>query len=356
MLFNLVDVLQTKRRLLFVVAFIAFDLWLLVFCNQTLQTHRPDLITRIQNSEKARALPAYQSDVLYGDDLMANVSRILDGMELGMLHATVATTDGITAAENHTQAAGKALVHGVATVITTSIHIIGATISGTTHLIGSTIHFTVRAIAFPFIAIGHGTGHVFGTVSTATNSQLASIIKPNQDSTVPVITPEQAQQATLIQEDTVAVTPVKPAGAGGACDNGAGNGGYPMEWCDAPRDTVRTVSYSSDRINRECTSYAFWYFTTIEGHSDFHVTGNANRWARTSNYPVHATPAVGSIAVETRGYYGHVAIVQGLPGETHDGQVVPDGYVLVSEMNYDWQGHFRYSYSPLSKFSAYIYP
>jgi surface antigen len=65
---------------------------------------------------------------------------------------------------------------------------------------------------------------------------------------------------------------------------------------------------------------------------------------------------VGAIAVETSGYYGHVAIVQALPGETYEGQAVPAGYVLVSEMNYDWKGHFRYSYSPLSKFSAYIYP
>jgi surface antigen len=121
-------------------------------------------------------------------------------------------------------------------------------------------------------------------------------------------------------------------------------------------DSIATVSYSSDPINRECTSYAFWYFTSVEGHAGFRATGDAKYWAATSNYPTHTAPTVGAIAVETAGAYGHVAIVQALAGQKYAGQRVPAGYVLVSEMNYDWNGHFRYSYSPLSKFSAYIYP
>ena len=164
------------------------------------------------------------------------------------------------------------------------------------------------------------------------------------------------QQASMIQSGTRGVyIPPASGGSGGACDAGNGNGRYPMSWCNAAQDTVATIPYSSDPINRECTSYAYWYFTQVEGHTDFRATGNANQWAYTSNYPVHAAPAVGSIAVETSGYYGHVAIVQALPGQNYAGNVVPDGYVLVSEMNYDWNGHFRYSYSPLSKFSDYIY-
>jgi surface antigen len=121
-------------------------------------------------------------------------------------------------------------------------------------------------------------------------------------------------------------------------------------------DSLPTISYSADPINRECTSYAYWYFTAVEGHTGFRVSGNAKYWATSSNYPTHAAPADGAIAVETVGAYGHVAIVQALPGQEYAGRVVPAGYVLVSEMNYDWQGHFRYSYSPLSKFTAYIYP
>lgn len=178
----------------------------------------------------------------------------------------------------------------------------------------------------------------------------------------------QKQQAAIIQANTIAVklkstsgtssgsgsisVPSASSGSGGACDNGNGNGGYPMAWCNAAQDSITT---SGGFPNRECTSYAYWYFTSIEGHSDFYDTGNANQWLNNSNYATHSSPAVGAIAVETAGTYGHVAIIQGLPGQTVDGDTVLSGYVLVSEMNYDWNGHFRYSYSPLTKFAGYIY-
>ncbi len=164
------------------------------------------------------------------------------------------------------------------------------------------------------------------------------------------------QQAALIQSGTRNVLiPAPSGGAGGACDVGYGNGGYPMPWCNASQDTVATIPYSSDRINRECTSYAYWYFSQMEGHTDLRVSGNANQWLATSNYPTHGSPAVGSLAVETTGAFGHVAVVQALSGQTYAGNTVPAGYILVSEMNYDYNGHFRYSYSPLSKFAGYIY-
>lgn len=164
------------------------------------------------------------------------------------------------------------------------------------------------------------------------------------------------QQAALIQSGTRSV-PVPSGGSGGACDNGNGNGSYPMAWCNAAQDSIDTIPpYSSwDLNNRECTSYAYWYFTQVEGHYDFSASGDAKSWADTSNYATHSNPAVGAIAVETTGTYGHVAIVRALPGQTYAGNTVPSGYVLVSEMNYDWYGHFRFSYSPLSKFSDYIY-
>jgi peptidoglycan hydrolase CwlO-like protein len=163
----------------------------------------------------------------------------------------------------------------------------------------------------------------------------------------------QKQQAAIIQAGTRNVTiPAPSGGSGGACDNGYGNGGYPLSWCNAGLDNL---TVAGGFPNRECTSYAYWYFTQIEGHQDFYDTGNANQWLDNSSYPTHGSPAVGSIAVETAGQFGHVAIVQALPGQTYAGATVPSGYVLVSEMNYDFGGHFRYSYSPLSKFAGYIY-
>jgi peptidoglycan hydrolase CwlO-like protein len=167
------------------------------------------------------------------------------------------------------------------------------------------------------------------------------------------ITALQKQQAAIIQAGTRNVTiPAPSGGSGGACDNGFGNGGYPLSWCNADLDAL---TVAGGFPNRECTSYAYWYFTQIEGHQDFYDTGNANQWLGNSSYPTHDTPAVGSIAVETAGTFGHVAIVQALPGQTYAGNTVPAGEVLVSEMNYDFEGHFRYSYSPLSKFAGYIY-
>lgn len=357
MLFSVADILQKRRRLLLVVAFISVDLWLLMFGSQMLQTHRADITTRIHTLKASQARSSIQSGDLATDDMLASLDRGIDAMEIGTLRTIVATADGVVEAERDVQHAALTTRQVLSTVGGATVRTARLLVTTALQLSGRVVLFTARVAAFPFVATGHGIKYVVGAVGGATNSSLASVIQPqNEIGDVPIITPEQAHQATLIQEDTLAVTPIKPTGSGGACDNGAGNGGYPMEWCDARMDTIRTVSYSSDRINRECTSYAYWYFTTVEGYSDFHVTGNANRWARTSNYPTHTTPTEGAIAVETTGAYGHVAIVQALPGQTYEGAVVPEGYVLVSEMNYDWQGHFRYSYSPLSKFSAYIYP
>lgn len=194
--------------------------------------------------------------------------------------------------------------------------------------------------------------------------QLLSMTKQQQDTYNGQVSANQQkiaelrkQQAALIQAGTRNVLIPSPSGgSGGACDygDGNGNGGYPMPWCNAAQDTVPTIPYSSDPINRECTSYAYWYFTEIEGHTDLRVSGDAKYWLY-SNYTAHSSPAVGALAVETTGYYGHVAIVQALPGQTYAGVTVPAGNVLVSEMNYDWNGHFRYSFSLLSKFQGYLY-
>jgi len=345
MLFDLIDTLQRKRRLLFVAVFLIIDFWLLSFGAQLLQTHRSDITSRIHISENAPAPAVYQSDMLTIDNISAGLDHAMSVIEVSTLRTAIHAADGMAKAERQVQAASESAwrTGGAA-----------ATASG--RAATQSLSFAGRIVTFPSVAVRHGSGQAFETVSELTNSRLTAVIQPEQNLAVPVITAEQAHQAYLIQNGTLEVKPIKPTGAGGACDNGAGNGGYPMEWCDAPMDNIHTVAYSNDRINRECTSYAYWYFTTVGGHSDFHVTGNANRWTATSNYPVHKAPAVGAIAVETAGAYGHVAIVQALPGQTYDGKAVPDGYILVSEMNYDWHGHFRYSYSPLGKFDGYIYP
>ena len=322
---------------MFVALFILADVWLLSFCAQTLQAHRSNITERIHHSEGLRV-----SEYAPVSDQIHHVAVT---METGLLRAVVSTTDAIATAERGVQTASKATLHATGTAIVT-----------TARATGYAVLFMGKVIAFPFVATAHGVKFVAGATSRAVSTHFASVIKPKNDIDVPIITPEQAQQASIIQSDTFNFEPVKPVGSGGACDNGNGNGGYPMEWCDARMDTIRTKAGSLSRINRECTSYAYWYFTEVLGYADFHVTGDAKYWARNSNYPVHSIPTTNAIAVETAGRYGHVVIVHALPGQTYEGKTVPDGFLLVSEMNYDWRGHFRYSYSPVSKFSAYIYP
>ncbi len=120
---------------------------------------------------------------------------------------------------------------------------------------------------------------------------------------------------------------VGPSGGhGGACDIGMGNGGYPLAWCNAGLDAVLT---SGGFPSRECTSFAYWYFTSMEGKS-LSVSGNAKDWVYTSSRPVTQTPHVGDIFVHTAGYYGHVGIVVGISG----------GWVQTISMNDDYGGHY----------------
>jgi hypothetical protein len=238
-----------------------------------------------------------------------------------------------------------------------ALHAVSDCVGLTARAIVSSFSITVKIIGDVSSLTMHSLSNTSGFVAGLTH--ISTLIRPPDHTPAPTITQMRAQEATIIQSGTINV-PTLPStvssGTGGACDDGAGNGGYPMSWCDAPMDSIVTLSFNNDPINRECTSYADWYFTSVEGHTNFQAWGNAKYWATTSNYPTYSSPTVGAIAVETAGAYGHVAIVQALSGQTYAGQVVPTGYILVSEMNYDWDGHFRYSYSPLSKFTSYIYP
>jgi surface antigen len=308
----------------------------------------------------AQARASYADQGMQGaGDSPNEVSNMLSQMtnDVGPVTKTMGlkTLSGVVGAVAGVAHFDKNVVHGAYVATAFTSRGIGKGAAVTAHGIGTGTMFAVHGIGAGFAFTGHTIGNVFGFFSGITH--VNAIIRPQDNTPTPVITQLRIQQAALIQSDTTQVS-IAPAatGAGGLCDNGNGNGGYPLQWCNASMDSVATVSYTGDRINRECTSYAYWYFTSVEGHADFHATGNAKSWAATTNYSTGSLPAVGAIAVETAGAYGHVAIVQALPGQTYAGQTVPAGYALVSEMNYDWNGHFRYSYSPLGKFSAYIYP
>lgn len=141
------------------------------------------------------------------------------------------------------------------------------------------------------------------------------------------ITALEAEQARINAASSRTVSGVAPSGGtGGACDIGHGNGGYPMAWCNAGLDAVTT---SGGFPSRECTSFAYWYYTSVEGKS-LSVYGNAKDWIYTSSRPVTQTPHIGDVFINPLGSYGHVGIVTGFDG----------GYVQTMSMNDDWQGHF----------------
>lgn len=372
-MYELVDSLIEKRRFFFALASVAIYLLLTSVLGSAVQAHRATLEARIkasdngQSTQIADASPNVITNAL--SQLVDDIGGGSDTIVVKILSGTMSLASGLTHFNGSVEHGGYVAVmgtaHGVRTASMFAVHSEESTMRSSTHFVRSIASGTADATGSGAdFAVNSVTGTVEFNVNLVRSvggfavgiAHVGSIIRPTDATPVPIITQLRLQQAKIIQSGTQDVTIAAVAtGSGGACDVGDGNGGYPMSWCNAAMDTVATVPYTSDLINRECTSYAYWYFTVIEGHSNFQVFDDAKYWASTSNYPSYALPEVGAIAVETAGAYGHVAIVQALPGQKYDGQVVPDGDLLVSEMNYDWQGHFRYSYSPESKFSAYIY-
>ena len=70
--------------------------------------------------------------------------------------------------------------------------------------------------------------------------------------------------------------------------------------------------------SRQCTSFAAFRLSSVNGFEIPRAYGNANEWghrARREGYRVDNTPAIGSIAWSTAGTYGHVAWVSNVMGD-----------------------------------------
>ena len=361
-MFEFVEILLQKRWFVIAGAVVTIDLLLVSLLAPTLQAHHASITARINAAYADQAPVTYDSPnvVTNGLSLMANdAGHAASTTEVNMLKGAVSVATGLTRFNKDVghgaRVSAAFTLRSASDCAVFTARAIGTGFAFTGRTVGDVLGFAWRTVGGGFGFAGRGIGNVFGFFGGLTH--VSSVIRPADHTPTPTITQLRLQQVALIEQGTTDVSVASvTSGVGGACDSGDGNGGYLMKWCNAPMDSIATVPYSSDPINRECTSYAYWYFTSVEGHTGFWAQGDAKYWAATSNYPTRTTPTVGAIAVETAGAYGHVAIVQALPGQQYAGRTVPAGYVLVSEMNYDWAGHFRYSYSPLSKFSAYIYP
>ncbi len=138
--------------------------------------------------------------------------------------------------------------------------------------------------------------------------------------------------------------PGRSSGAGGSCDKGFGNGGYPMRWCNAPLDAYVD---SWGMYSRECVSYTAWKVASTGRNMPYWGgVGHAYQWpgnARRAGIPVSVGGGarVGDIAIFSGGPFGHAMYVEQVKG----------GSVIVSEFNRDWDGKFTYSEWPQSALS-----
>ena len=88
---------------------------------------------------------------------------------------------------------------------------------------------------------------------------------------------------------------------------------YPAYYKNGSQEIDKWRMYS-----RQCTSFAAFRLSNVNGFEIPAAYGNANEWgyrARREGYRVDNTPAIGSIAWSTAGIYGHVAWVSNVIGD-----------------------------------------
>lgn len=89
---------------------------------------------------------------------------------------------------------------------------------------------------------------------------------------------------------------------------------YPLHYKNGSVEIDQWRMYS-----RQCTSFTAFRLSSVNGFEIPPAYGNANEWghrARREGYRVDSKPEVGSIAWSTEGYYGHVAWVSNVSGDT----------------------------------------
>ena len=104
---------------------------------------------------------------------------------------------------------------------------------------------------------------------------------------------------------------------------------YPAYYKNGSQEIDRWRLYS-----RQCTSFAAFRLSSINGFELPVAYGNANQWghrARREGYRVDSVPTIGSIAWSTAGGYGHVAWVSNVMGDN----------IEIEEYNYGYTGSYN---------------
>ena len=133
-----------------------------------------------------------------------------------------------------------------------------------------------------------------------------------------------SKKGTFIRKTAVGSASLLLAGAflfgGGTVHaNQANNGSlargddYPYYYKNGSQEIDKWRMYS-----RQCTSFAAFRLSNVNGFEIPAAYGNANEWgyrAKREGYRVDQRPAIGSIAWDTSGQYGHVAWVSNVFGD-----------------------------------------
>ena len=104
---------------------------------------------------------------------------------------------------------------------------------------------------------------------------------------------------------------------------------YPVYYKNGSQEIDQWRMYS-----RQCTSFAAFRLSNVNGFEIPAAYGNANEWgyrARREGYRVDSVPTIGSIAWSTAGGYGHVAWVSNVMGDN----------IEIEEYNYGYTGSYN---------------
>lgn len=118
---------------------------------------------------------------------------------------------------------------------------------------------------------------------------------------------------------------------------------YPAHYKNGSQEIDKWRMYS-----RQCTSFAAFRLSNVNGFEIPAAYGNANEWgyrARREGYRVDNRPAIGSIAWSTAGGYGHVAWVSNVMGDN----------IEIEEYNYDYKGNYNKRIVKANKMTGFIH-
>lgn len=145
-----------------------------------------------------------------------------------------------------------------------------------------------------------------------------------------------AEAAKKIKEAEMAEQRRIILSSGGGSGYDDGNDSYPYrDWCRTGNNGWLAYYYATPGVRWvkcQCTDYAGYMASQFWGVSlNSLPTGHAAAWVNTKNWRVDENPEPYTVAVDTRGYYGHVMWVRSVNGST----------VTVSEYN----GTYEFNYS-----------